>query len=95
MTSDTVCLAVMDLKGFDRSQLSDFNVDEVNIMAANVNGCPPCHLVCSHSVKPLVFIERQPSNLWSNNSEDRPAHWQENKYRIQRETETSATRDPH
>ena len=63
-------------------------------MAADVYDGPEEHLVGDLSVEPLVLIERKPPHLWSNPSQESPAHGDTDHQGIERKVKTCSSRDP-
>lgn len=91
MSCDASSLCVMDLDCGNRANLRLFDVEEVHIMGGDVEDRIDQHRICDLAMKPLRLVERQEPDLWSNPSQQIPAHWQENHSPIDRQNEACAS----
>ena len=77
MASDTASLRVVDLNSGLWPQLVLFDVIEVYIVGGCMDDGEDEERICHLPVKPLRLIERKPSDLWSDVSEESAAHGEE------------------
>lgn len=71
-------LSVMDLDCRTRANLRLFDIEEVHVMGGDVEDRVEQQRVCDLAMKPLGLVKRKEADLWSNPSQQIPAHWQQN-----------------
>lgn len=78
MSCYAASLSVMDFDCGNRANLRLFDVVEVHVMSGDVEDRVDKHRICDLAMKPLGLVERKEPELWSNPSQQSPAHRQEN-----------------
>jgi hypothetical protein len=110
VSSDSTRLSVVNLECNLRSHLHSFNVEEavhplvpnkrilllylLDVMRGGMNDRKDQHGVSDLSVKPLRFVERYPSSLWSKPTEDISAHGHDDDHCINTQNQTGTSRNP-
>lgn len=94
MTSDTTGVRVVNLQSGERPGLKFLDIEEVDIVSGGMDNAEEEQAVCTLSMEPLRFVQRQPSNLGSHNTQDGPAHGKQYQTAIIGEDQTSTTRNP-
>jgi hypothetical protein len=87
MASDAASLGIVDLNSGLGPQLILFDIIEIDIMGGGMDDAEDEERICDLSVEPLRFIERKPSDLWSDVSEESAAHGEEDQGAVHAETE--------
>jgi hypothetical protein len=94
MTSDATSLGIVNLKGGNGSDLGQFDVVEVDIVSAGMEGGEEEDGVCELAMHPQVLVEREESNLGSNPSHNSSADREKDQHAVNAQNETGATGDP-
>lgn len=71
-------LSVVDLDCGNGANLRLFDVEEVHVMGGDVDDRVDKHRVCDLAMKPLRLVEGKEPDLWSDPSQQIPAHGQQN-----------------
>ena len=82
MTSNTTSLSIVDLNGADRTDLRPLDVEEVNIVSANVDASEEQQCISALAMKPDGLVERKPPELGSEEAHEVSAHRQEDHHDI-------------
>lgn len=88
-------LAVVNVEGVSRSELTSLDIDKVDIMGGGMDHGPKCKGISHLAMEPNVLVGgEQPSHLWTNDTEDIPQHGDQNEESINGEYKTCTTGYP-
>lgn len=95
MTGDSRGLPVVDIERVSGTDLATLDIDKVDIVSGGVDHCPECHRISDLTMEPNVFVGgEQPGQLGTDEADNVSQHGDEDEEAIDREYETSTTRDP-
>lgn len=97
MTCDSSSFGVMDLPSFEiTSQVCLFDIEEIDIMGADMDHSEEENLIRDLSMEPDVLVHRDKSlKRWSNESHEVTADWEQNNSAIETKYQTGTTREPY
>jgi hypothetical protein len=85
MTSDSTRLSIMNLKSQDRSDLSQLDVIEVDVVSACVKASEEEDGVGELAMHPEILVEWNESNLGSNPTHDGSTYGEQDKHAVDAE----------
>jgi hypothetical protein len=94
MSCHATSLRVVDLNCAYGSDLRSLNIEKVDVMSADMDDRKEQQSVCNLPMEPLRLVQWQPPNLRSYPFENVPAHRKENCGAVERQTQTSCSRQP-
>jgi len=95
MASDAARLAVVDVEGISRTELTPLHIDEVDVVGGSVNHRPKGQRVGDLTVEPYVLIGgKKPREFWSDYTNNVSQHRDEDEATIIGEDEACASRGP-